>query len=184
MEPARRSRRAEIASLRADLAAKGAPLRQVAQVIRARYNLNSRVAYRLAGGLTQQEVADRWNELWPSQDGQLPITHKHVSYWEARPLPTGRPPSPDTLNRLARIYRTSAAELLDGEDHTEGLTPLLSGSLRLRPVRPSPPSWLGRSLPTSSAALTPSSPKPAPRSSVASPPTNNLSKTSSSGPVV
>jgi hypothetical protein len=120
MEPPRRSRRAEIAALRAELADKGAPLRQLALVIRARYNVNSRVAYRLANGVTQQQVADQWNDLWPSADGLTPVTHKHISYWEAWPAPTGRAPSAEALNRLARIYRCSAAELLDGEDHTEG----------------------------------------------------------------
>jgi transcriptional regulator with XRE-family HTH domain len=114
-----RSRRAELGSLRAELHAKGAPVRQIARLIRDRYHLGIRAAYRHAHGLTQQQVADRWNQLWPSADGASAITHKHISYWEAWPLRTGRPPSVETLNRLARIYRTSAAELLDGEDHSQ-----------------------------------------------------------------
>jgi hypothetical protein len=114
-----RSRRAELADLRTRLRTKGVPIRQIAQVIRARYHVNSRVAYRFAHGLTQQQVASQWNELWPSTDGRPDIDHKHVSYWEAWPLPTGRMPSLDTLNRLARIYRCNAADLLDGEDYTE-----------------------------------------------------------------
>ena len=114
-----RSRRAELAALRAKLHAKGAPLRQIAHLIQARYNLGPRTAYRYAHGLTQQQVADQWSQLWPSTDGASAITHKHISYWEAWPLRTGRPPSAETLNRLARIYRTSAAELLDGEDHSQ-----------------------------------------------------------------
>ncbi|OLB75209.1 MAG: hypothetical protein AUI14_21435 [Actinobacteria bacterium 13_2_20CM_2_71_6] len=118
MDQRYRSRRAELDSLRAELHAKGAPIRQIAHLIRIRYNLGSRTAYRYALGLTQQQVANRWNELWPSADGETPMTHKHISYWEAWPGPTGRPPSAQTLNRLARIYHTSAAELLDGEDHT------------------------------------------------------------------
>jgi tetratricopeptide (TPR) repeat protein/transcriptional regulator with XRE-family HTH domain len=105
--------------------ARGVPLRQLAQLIRSRYHVSSRVAYRLAHGLTQQQVADRWNELWPSADGQTAVTHKHISYWETWPLPTGRAPSVETLNRLARIYRTSAADLLDGEDHSEPDTTLV-----------------------------------------------------------
>jgi tetratricopeptide (TPR) repeat protein len=120
-----RSRRAEIAHLRAELRAKGASVRQVAGLIRARYNVNSRVAYRHAHGLTQQQVADRWNDLWPSIDGELPITHKHISYWEAWPAATGRAPSAETLNRLARIYRCNAADLLDGEDYSEPTSALV-----------------------------------------------------------
>lgn len=122
METSYRSRRAELAALRAELTAKGAPIRQIASLIRARYNVGARTAFRYAHGLTQQQVADRWNQLWPPADGSSTITHKHVSYWEAWPLRTGRPPSVETLNRLARIYRTSAAELLDGEDHSEPTT--------------------------------------------------------------
>ena len=129
METSYRSRRAEVAALRAELTAKGAPIRQIASVIRVRYRVGARTAYRHAHGLTQQQVADRWNGLWPTADGAAVITHKHVSYWEAWPLSTGRPPSVETLNRLARIYLTSAAELLDGEDHTQpGSTPANLGS--------------------------------------------------------
>lgn len=113
-----RSRRTEVAHLRRDLRDKGATFRHIAQVIAARYNVNARVAYRSAHGLTQQQVADKWNELWPSENGESPITHKHVSYWEAWPGLTGRAPSPDVLNRLARIYLCRAADLLDGEDHS------------------------------------------------------------------
>jgi hypothetical protein len=129
-----RSRRAEIASLRTDLDARGAPVRQIAHLIRSRYNLGSRTAYRYAQGLTQQQVADRWNELWPSADGQATITHKHISYWEAWPAPTGRAPSADTLNRLARIYRCRAADLLDGLDYSEPGTALIPTSLQSSPV--------------------------------------------------
>jgi hypothetical protein len=114
-----RSRREELVDLRASLQAGGATLREIARAIRTRHKVNSRVAYRNAHGLTQQQVADLWNELWPPAKGQPTITHKHVSYWESWPGPSGRAPSPEVLNRLAKIYRTSAAELLDGEDHTE-----------------------------------------------------------------
>jgi transcriptional regulator with XRE-family HTH domain len=132
-----RSRRAELAALRAELHAKGAPVRQIARLIRVRHNLGIRAAYRYAHGLTQQQVADRWNQLWPSADGASAITHKHISYWEAWPLPTGRAPSADTLNRLARIYETSAAELLDGEDHTQTGGTLVPGNATPAAIEPS-----------------------------------------------
>ena len=114
-----RSRREELTDLRVALRGKGATTRHIAHVIRARYNVNSRVAYRHAHGLTQQQVSDAWNQLWPPAPEEATITHKHISYWEAWPGPSGRAPSPEVLNRLARIYQTSAAELLDGEDHTD-----------------------------------------------------------------
>jgi tetratricopeptide (TPR) repeat protein len=114
-----RSRRAELADLRNTLQAKGVPLRQIALAMRSRYNLNSRAAYRHALGLTQQQVAEQWNSLWPAQNGEPTISHKHISYWESWPTPTGRMPSLADLNRLARIYRCNASDLTDGEDHTE-----------------------------------------------------------------
>lgn len=79
------------------------------------YGLNPRVAMRLAHGLTQSQVAQRWNSLWPEQ---VPRTAKHVSYWEIWPNPGGRAPSLGTLNRLALIYRCSAGDLLGGQDHS------------------------------------------------------------------
>jgi 8-oxo-dGTP pyrophosphatase MutT (NUDIX family) len=81
----------------------------------ARHGLNPRVAIRLAHGLTQAQVAHRWNDLWPDP---VPKTAKHISYWEVWPEPGGRPPSHETLNRLALIYQCSAGDLLGGEDHT------------------------------------------------------------------
>ncbi len=119
MDTSYRSRRAELTSLRVELQAKGAPIRQIARLIQTRYRFGIRASYRYAHGLTQQQVADKWNLLWPPTGDTPIITHKHISYWEAWPLRTGRSPSAETLNRLARIYRTSAAELLEGEDHSQ-----------------------------------------------------------------
>lgn len=118
MNARHRSRRSEQADLCDQLRATGATFGHIAQLFKARYKVNARVAYRMAHGLTQQEVAERWNALWPSNDGERPITHKHISYWEAWPAATGRAPSADALNRLARIYQCDASSLLDGQDHT------------------------------------------------------------------
>ncbi|KXK62685.1 hypothetical protein AWW66_07130 [Micromonospora rosaria] len=114
-----RSRREELAAFRAECLSQGAGIRHLAMAIGARFKVNSRIAYRYAHGLTQQQVADRWNELWPVADGKAPVTHKNISYWEAWPTASGRRPSLETLNRLARIYRCAASDLVDGEDHTE-----------------------------------------------------------------
>jgi len=101
----------------AALRAKGWTYRQIAAHWQDRRGFNARVAFRLAHGLTQQSVADLWNEIWPD-DGDSPKTAKHVAYWEAWPGPSGRTPSPDTLNRLAFIYQCRAGDLLGGEDHS------------------------------------------------------------------
>lgn len=118
MDKRHRSRRKALAELRSELRAQGAPYRHIAQLIATQEKLNPRVAFRLAHGLTQQQVAESWNAWWPPEDGERVITHKHISYWEAWPGPTGRAPSLDVLNRLARIYQCSAADLLDGEDYS------------------------------------------------------------------
>jgi tetratricopeptide (TPR) repeat protein len=96
------------------LRALGWSYRQIAGMLRERYAVNSRVAYRLAHGFTQAEVAQRWNDQWP--EPSAPKTAKAISYWEVWPGPGGRTPSLDTLNKLAFLYRCSAGELLDGAD--------------------------------------------------------------------
>jgi len=114
----RQSQKEELAGLRDELRAQGRTYQEIAQHLRQERRVNSRVAFRLAHGLTQQHVADRWNDLWPAEDGETPITYKHISYWEAWPSRSGRTPSLQTLNRLARIYCCKANDLLDGEDYS------------------------------------------------------------------
>jgi hypothetical protein len=110
-----RSRKEELAQLRERLHAQGWTYDRIADRIRAEHGVNSRVAYRLAHGLTQQQVADRWNELWPREDG--PKTGKHISYWEAWPAPSGRTPTLATLGHLAAIYQCRPGDLLDHDDY-------------------------------------------------------------------
>lgn len=94
---------------------RGWTYRKIASHWCQRYGINSRVAFRLVHGMTQAEVAQRWNEQWP--DADAPKTAKHISYWEIWPRPAGRAPSLDTLNKLAFLYRCAAGELLDGKDY-------------------------------------------------------------------
>jgi hypothetical protein len=115
----RQSQKEELAAVRDELRAQGWTYREIADRLRDERKVNSRVAFRLAHGFTQQEVADRWNELWPCDDGETPITYKHISYWEAWPTKSGRTPSLKTLNRLARIFCCRANDLLDGEDYSD-----------------------------------------------------------------
>ena len=108
--------RKDLVRLGCDLRAQGWTYVQIAGHIREIAHVNSRVAFRLAHGLTQQAVADRWNELYPSEDGSGMMTAKQISYWESWPK-SGRKPDIEALNRLARIYCCQAADLLDGEDY-------------------------------------------------------------------
>lgn len=59
---------------------------------------------RMARGMTQQEVADRWCAEFPDE----PKTAKYIACWEAGT----RAASVPTLRRLAGIYRCTVAELL------------------------------------------------------------------------
>lgn len=96
----------------ARLHTEGATYGQIVATWTKRDHISALTAGRLAHGLTQRHVADRWNELWP--DPEHPMSAKTISYWE-----TGsRQPSRDSLNKLAFLYRCSAGVLLDGHDYT------------------------------------------------------------------
>jgi ADP-ribose pyrophosphatase YjhB (NUDIX family) len=96
----------------ARLHTEGATYGQIVATWTKRDYISALTAGRLAHGLTQRHVADRWNELWP--DPEHLMSAKTISYWE-----TGsRQPSRDSLNKLAFLYRCSAGVLLDGHDYT------------------------------------------------------------------
>jgi hypothetical protein len=81
---------------------------EMAGVFRKRYNVNARVAHRLARGWSQKQAADQWNERWPDD----PKTFKNISYWEQWPNKTGYTPSLDVLTRLAELYQCHISDLL------------------------------------------------------------------------
>lgn len=96
------------AKLRAD----GFTTRQIITEWASEQGLNPRTAARLSHGMSQQQVADAWNAQRDTNPDHV-CTRKDISNWE-----TTRQPSLDALNRLARIFRCSAGDLLGGEDHS------------------------------------------------------------------
>lgn len=100
-----------------ELRANGWTYDQIAEHFRVQLSVNCRQAYRLAHGLTQEEVAQQWNARWPNP--VTPKTGKSIHYWEIWPHPGGRQPSLEVLGRLAFIYQCKASALVDGEDYSE-----------------------------------------------------------------
>ncbi|MEO3855775.1 hypothetical protein [Acrocarpospora sp. B8E8] len=107
--------RRQVAELRQTMQANGAAPHQIAEAIATLLGVNSRVAWRLATGLTQEQVADLYNMRWPSP---VPKTGKQVSYWErwegpgSRSSTSARAPSHLDLSRLAVVYGSTVDDLL------------------------------------------------------------------------
>jgi tetratricopeptide (TPR) repeat protein len=76
-----------------------------------------RVAFRLAHGLSQREVAARWCEEFPAEAGAASMSDKIISYWETWPQ-SGYEPSLKSLKHLARIYQCHVGDLIDNGDFT------------------------------------------------------------------
>ncbi|HET6920413.1 MAG TPA: hypothetical protein VFI46_13235, partial [Jiangellaceae bacterium] len=75
----------------------------IATTLRAKWpELNARAAMRVAHGWNQSDAANAWNELWPDR----PKSDKDVGLWEIRR------PGFATLDRLARLYECSVADLV------------------------------------------------------------------------
>jgi tetratricopeptide (TPR) repeat protein len=112
-----RSRRARLAALSQSLRGQGQTWAQIAARIATDEHVSMRVAYRLAHGMSQREVAARWCEEFPAEGGTASMSDKIISYWETWPQ-SGYEPSLKSLKRLARIYQCHVGDLIDNGDFT------------------------------------------------------------------
>lgn len=103
-----RSQKQQREQLVRSLRAEGRSWVEVAEVLRQRYRLNARIAFRYAHGWSQRQAADEWNLRWPDE----PKTFKTFSYWELWPSSTGHAPSFDNFSKLAQLYECAVSDLL------------------------------------------------------------------------
>lgn len=104
----RSARRQEQLALARSLRTEGESWAAIAAVLRDRYDVNGRVAMRLAHGWGQADAAAAWNSHWPDE----PKTFKNFSYWENWPSRTGYTPSLTVLDRLSELYECDVSDLL------------------------------------------------------------------------
>ena len=111
------SRRSEQLRFARSLRDAGATPAATARQLRDRFGVRALAAMRLAHGWSPADAATEWTRRWP----EAPRTFKNFSSWENWPGPTGHAPSLDVIDRLSRLYRCAAHDLLaDLPDHGPG----------------------------------------------------------------
>lgn len=99
--------------LRHELTRQGAPVSAIAAEMTRRWGFRPRQAWRHANGLTQDDVALRYNDLVKDRDARM--VGKRISDFEAWPR-GGQMPSAHVLLQLADVLGASVADLVDSED--------------------------------------------------------------------
>lgn len=111
-----RESRDERERLRADLTALGWTVDQIAQDIQRRFDDRPLSAYRHAHGISQPDVAERWNRLCPPS-GEAIMSATRISAYERYPAPGTKRPTAGVLAVFAEIYQTAPRRLLTTSDY-------------------------------------------------------------------
>ncbi len=111
MESPHRSAKAEREELQTRWRRLGWTFDRIAAEYQRRYQVGPLTAYRWAHRMTLQAVAEEWNQLAVQSEHVMVL--QTVSDWErgVREAPVS------ALNRLARIFRTTTAALIEGVDY-------------------------------------------------------------------
>jgi tetratricopeptide (TPR) repeat protein len=99
--------------LRSVMLQSGRSYTEIAEQMLLRWHFRPRQAWRHAHGFTQDEVAQRYNEV--VDDAAAAMTGKRISDYESWPN-SGARPLPGVLAVLATIYQTTPANLVDYAD--------------------------------------------------------------------
>lgn len=105
------SKLSDIRALQARMVADGFDSRAIATAIMRQFGRRPRVAWRLAHGLSQAAAAERFNARFSTVN----MSAKRLSEYERWPH-GGERPSANTICRLAELYGTRPAELIDDLD--------------------------------------------------------------------
>lgn len=96
---------------------------RIAAEFQRRYHVGPLTAHRWAHRMTLQDVADHWNQL--RVDDERVMVLQTISDWERGV----REPPVSVLNRLAQIFHTTTANLIEGVDFRH-LDPARNGAAR------------------------------------------------------
>src|SRR5690348_5178137 len=111
----KRGGKADRDELRQVMLSQGRSLQDVAAEMTRRYGISPRAAWRHTHGLTQDEVAARYNQS--DDTGQAGMSGSRICEFENWPAASGKKPSVHSLIRLAAIYQTTPRKLLSVSEY-------------------------------------------------------------------
>lgn len=106
------------ARLRKDLLDAGWPIDQIAEEMQRRFGDRPLASYRNAFGLSQAEVAEKWDALCPPE-GETLMTGTRISAYERYPAAGTKRPTAGVLAVFAQIYATTPRHLITPDQYKQ-----------------------------------------------------------------